>query len=324
MKNTLIFRFVVLMGFFLLIALMGCQQSAPEKSEDALAEDPASSSQPQEAEETAPVESQAFQEDSVNLQEQVEQQQQKLMELELKLKQQEENARLREDLKKQKEEMEELKRRVAQQEAARKDQKEAQVKASTEGQKQEAMAKKQPEQGKRPERRVSGVVVPEETPLVVGLQGSLSTLENQPGDEFDTYLEKSIKVDEEVVFPADTLVRGVVVDCRPSGKVKGKAEMTIRLKAIKYKGNMMPLKSNSLQFIAEGSTTKDAAIIGGGGGVGALIGGLIGGKKGAAIGALIGAGGGTAVVLKTSGKEVEFRPETRFQFILTRPLSFKK
>jgi len=54
--------------------------------------------------------------------------------------------------------------------------------------------------------------------------------------------------------------------------------------------------------------------------VGAIIGGIAGGKKGAAIGAVIGGGAGTAGVLVTRGKEVEFPPETKFQFQLAQPV----
>ena len=50
---------------------------------------------------------------------------------------------------------------------------------------------------------------------------------------------------------------------------------------------------------------EDAAKIGIPAGAGAVIGGIVGGKKGAAIGATVGGGAGTAVVLSTSGEEVE-------------------
>ena len=48
------------------------------------------------------------------------------------------------------------------------------------------------------------------------------------------------------------------------------------------------------------------------------MGGIIGGKKGVAVGAAVGGGAGTATVLTTKGKEVEFQPEHKFSFSLSR------
>ena len=62
---------------------------------------------------------------------------------------------------------------------------------------------------------------------------------------------------------------------------------------------------------------RDAAIIGGGAGVGAAIGAIAGGGKGAAIGAAVGGGAGTGTVLATKGKEIHYSPETRIPFTLT-------
>jgi len=60
----------------------------------------------------------------------------------------------------------------------------------------------------------------------------------------------------------------------------------------------------------------DAAIIGGGAGVGAAIGAIAGGGKGAAIGAAVGGAGGTGTVLATKGKEVKYDAESKLEFTL--------
>jgi hypothetical protein len=59
-----------------------------------------------------------------------------------------------------------------------------------------------------------------------------------------------------------------------------------------------------VDITAPDSHKRDAAIIGGGAGAGALIGAIADGKHGAGIGALIGAGAGTGIVLTNTGKEV--------------------
>ena len=72
--------------------------------------------------------------------------------------------------------------------------------------------------------------------------------------------------------------------------------------------------------MADDSHGKDAKIIGGGAGAGAILGAILDGKEGAAKGALIGAGTGTGVVLGTRGKEVGLGRGARWRVRLAQPL----
>jgi hypothetical protein len=71
---------------------------------------------------------------------------------------------------------------------------------------------------------------------------------------------------------------------------------------------------------AKGRGKRSAAMIGGGGGAGALIGGLAGGGKGAAIGAMAGAAAGTAGATMTGKRDVELPAESIVSFRLSKPL----
>lgn len=62
------------------------------------------------------------------------------------------------------------------------------------------------------------------------------------------------------------------------------------------------------QIEGEGSKGRDAAVVGGGAAVGAVIGSVIGGGSGAAIGAAIGAATGGGVVASTRGSEIDLEP----------------
>jgi len=75
------------------------------------------------------------------------------------------------------------------------------------------------------------------------------------------------------------------------------------------------------QVEGEGSKKRDAATIGGGAGVGAVIGAIAGGGKGAAIGAGAGAAAGTGVVLLTRGKDITLKRGTELAIQLDRPHS---
>jgi hypothetical protein len=68
---------------------------------------------------------------------------------------------------------------------------------------------------------------------------------------------------------------------------------------------------------------RNAALIGGGAGAGALLGGVFGGGKGALIGAAAGAGAGTTGAYATGKKDVAFGAERRLSFRLTQPLTTK-
>ena len=64
-------------------------------------------------------------------------------------------------------------------------------------------------------------------------------------------------------------------------------------------------------------------MIGGGGGLGAIIGGLAGGGKGALIGGLAGAGAGTAASAYTGNRDVIIPSESSVAFTLTAPVTVK-
>jgi outer membrane lipoprotein SlyB len=165
------------------------------------------------------------------------------------------------------------------------------------------------------------IVLAEGTKLVLRLQDPLSSKTNVTGDTFSAYLEKPVKAQDEVILPADTRVVGRVTESVPSGKVKGRARFAIQLEDVEWHGKMVPVLSNRLVFEADPSTKKDAIMIGAGSGIGAIIGGIAGGGKGAAIGAAVGGGAGTAGVLLTKGKEVEFPAETKFEFELQKDVT---
>lgn len=160
--------------------------------------------------------------------------------------------------------------------------------------------------------------------LEVRLSDRLSSNVNKSGDRFKATLEQDLKAGEELVAPAGSSVTGKLVEVKDSGKVKGKARISLALTSIQVGESDYSVDTEQITVEAEGTKGRDAKVIGGGAGVGALIGGLTGGKKGAAIGAAIGGGAGTAAVLVTEGEHVEFAPEQKFSFVLAKDLQVSK
>lgn len=307
-----------LLAAVLLLAAAGCQ-SKPAQT-PAQQQPPAAAAQPPAG--PSP--------EQLALEQKIKEQEQQLADLEKRLKDQQEVDKLRTELDSQKRQLAEMKKQSAQAQAA-----------PAAGQAPETAAPAQapaaPPAGEaaapatteapaaapveRAPKAKPAIVLAEGTRLVLRLQGPLSSKTNVTGDTFEGYLEKAVKVQDEVVLPVDARVTGRVTESVPSGKVKGRARFAIQLEDVEWKGKMVPILSNRLAFEADPSTKKDAIIIGGGSGLGAIIGGIAGGKKGAAIGAIVGGGAGTAGVLMTKGKEVEFPAETRFEFELQKDVT---
>jgi hypothetical protein len=161
-------------------------------------------------------------------------------------------------------------------------------------------------------------VIPAGTRLRVALTNAISSDKSRPGDSFMGVLAEPVVIDGKTVLEKGTKVRGLVVDAKGSGRVKGRATIQLRLTEIVRGDDSLDISTKPYSAVAESTKKRDAAIIGGGAGLGAAIGALAGGGKGALIGAGVGGGAGTATVLATKGKEIRYSPETRIQFTLAR------
>jgi len=156
------------------------------------------------------------------------------------------------------------------------------------------------------------------------LEHSLSTENNVAGDPFSMKVVESLKIDDKMIVPIGSTIKGVVAESARSGRVKGRAEMALRFtELILPNGKSYAIQAASVSHIAPATKKRDAMVIGGGAGLGALVGGIAGGGKGAGIGAASGAGAGTGVVLATRGKETGFSAGLALNVKLTEPLKMK-
>jgi len=147
------------------------------------------------------------------------------------------------------------------------------------------------------------LVIPSGTKLSVALIDLLDTDKNSAGDHFLASLAESVVIDGNTVLEKGTKVRGYVIEVQDSGRVKGLASIRLALTDIMQGTRMVAITTETFAATADSSQTRDAEIIAGGAGVGAVIGAIAGGKKGAAVGAIAGGGAGTGVVLGAKDKE---------------------
>jgi hypothetical protein len=160
------------------------------------------------------------------------------------------------------------------------------------------------------------VTIPAGTTLNVVLSSALDSGKNKAGDAFTGNLSEPVTIDGKTVLATGAKVEGTVLAAEGSGRVSGKASMSLALTSVTLHGKAVSISTKANAAEAEGTKGRDAAIIGGGAGVGAAIGAIAGGKKGAAIGAGIGGAGGTGTVLATKGKEVKYDAESKLDFTL--------
>ncbi|MBI1747988.1 MAG: IPT/TIG domain-containing protein [Acidobacteria bacterium] len=173
------------------------------------------------------------------------------------------------------------------------------------------------------ETRKAPITVPTGTPLKVRSVDAIRSDKNSVGDTFELTLDEPLVINGQTVARKGSQVVGRITQAKGSGRVKGRARLGFTLVSLKPGGQSQSyaIQTNQVAKEAPGTKKRDAAIIGGGAGVGAAIGAIAGGGKGAAIGAAVGGGGGTGAVLATKGKEVVYPPETSFTLKLRAPLT---
>ena len=179
----------------------------------------------------------------------------------------------------------------------------------------------QPVESRPPEPRFA--VIPGGSSLHVRLDAPLDSSVNKTGDTFRAIVDQDVVVDGKVLAPRGSIVEGRLSNVERSGRVEGRATMTLELTQLSIGNQSYPLQTGSVVFEAESTKKQDATKVGIGAGLGAAIGAIAGGGKGAAIGAAVGAGAGGATVVATRGKEVRLEAEHKLTFELRRDVSIR-
>jgi hypothetical protein len=164
------------------------------------------------------------------------------------------------------------------------------------------------------------ITVPAGTTIVVRMIDSVDSEKNRVGDAFLASLDEPIVVENQIVAEKGADVEGQLSEVRGAGRVAGKSELQLELKAITIQGQRYALSTSNYEVAGQGRGARSAKVIGGGAALGAIIGAIAGGGKGAAIGAATGAGAGTAVQVLTKGEQVRVPSETHLSFEINRPV----
>ena len=172
-----------------------------------------------------------------------------------------------------------------------------------------------------PEPQWREVTLTESTALPLVLTTAVSSETAEVENVVSARLGGPVSANGEVVLPEGTIVMGTVTNVERSGRVKGRARLTLVFDRAQLKDATLRIRTHDVRFEAESTTGEDAAKIGGGAIGGAIIGGILGGGEGAAKGAAIGGAAGTGVVMMTRGKEVNLPAGTAITATLAAPLT---
>ena len=186
----------------------------------------------------------------------------------------------------------------------------------------------------RPASSGATVTVPSGTRIGVVLENGISTATGKPGDSIYFRTSFPITINNKVVVPVGSYLRGEVTDSKRAGHMKGKAELRLHLNTLVFpNGYTVDLNANphstdsgKVKTDPEGKMTgpggkgKDAETVATTTATGAGIGAIAGGAKGAGIGAGIGGVAGLAAVLFSRGPEAQLPRGSSMDLQLERDL----
>lgn len=179
------------------------------------------------------------------------------------------------------------------------------------------------------------IEVPGGTHIPLVLHNAISTRSARPGDPvyFETLFP--IMIDGRVVIPAGSYMSGEVTEAKRAGRVKGRAELGIKLTTIILPNsymvdlNAMPSSAGSGggetvndegKVVGDSDKASDAGTVIKSTAAGAGIGGIAGGARGAGIGAGIGAAAGLGAVLLSRGPDAELPRGSTIEAVIDRSI----
>lgn len=183
--------------------------------------------------------------------------------------------------------------------------------------------------------------IPPGTHVLLRMMNSITTRTAQEGDYVYLRTGSPIAQNGRIVVPVGSYVQGVVSHVKRSGRVKGRAELGIRLETLTFPGGRVVRIAPRLDSVASegtgqrverrentieqgGEKGRDAGRVAIYAGSGAAIGGITDhGWEGAGIGAGIGGAVGLATVLLTRGREVDLRQGASVDVVFDRPVTLQ-
>jgi hypothetical protein len=164
--------------------------------------------------------------------------------------------------------------------------------------------------------RGSDWLIPQGTVLRVRIDQSVDTRRSRPGNRFQATLAEPVVRNGATLLPKGTRFTGHVMESKPSGRLKGRAVLSLTLDSFRANGREYQVNTGGTTRVSGRHKKRNLVLIGGGAGTGAGIGAIAAGGFGALVGAAAGTVAGTATAVITGKKNVGVPAETMLAFPL--------
>ena len=185
------------------------------------------------------------------------------------------------------------------------------------------------------------ITIPAGTKIPVALKNAISTKSNQQGDPVYAQTTFPVVLSDHIVIPAGTYMQGRIMQIKPAGRIKGRAEVMMHFTTLIYPSGYTVMLPGSLENApavdkakvkdkegtiradnGKGTKVAEVAIPAAEGG--ALAGGLARGtRSGTAIGAGLGAAVGVGIAMLSHGNDVKLAPGTTLEVVLQRDVAVR-
>lgn len=180
------------------------------------------------------------------------------------------------------------------------------------------------------------IVIPAGTKIPISLKNAISTKGNRQGDPVYAQTTFPVVVNDRIVIPAGTYMQGRIMQIKPAGRIKNRAEVMMHFTTLIYPNGYTVILPGSLENAPDvdkakvkdkegtikadsdkGSKAAKVAIPAAEGG--AMAGGIASGtRSGVAMGAGLGAAAGIGLAMLTKGNEVRLPPGTTLEVVMQR------
>jgi hypothetical protein len=181
------------------------------------------------------------------------------------------------------------------------------------------------------------ITVPAGTEVLLQLKSTIDTKNAQVGDGVYCQTAFPVSIDNVIVIPGGTYVKGEIVKVQRAGRVKGRAEVLFRFTSMIFpngytvdlpgtvhhdSGAANATVDDEGKIKADSQKAKDAGTVLKGTGIGAAGGGIATGTRAGVLGgAGIGAAAGLATVLLTRGQDLRIEAGTSLKMLTQVPLT---
>jgi len=168
--------------------------------------------------------------------------------------------------------------------------------------------------------------LPPDTVISVQMNGTLSSRTAHVGDKFTATVTVPVYANGRTVVPAGSIIEGRVTQVTPAKRMNRSGTIAIDFDDLVFPngtsvGLVGSLTSDDPETrrriddesrVSGEGNKRPSVFIGGGGAIGAVLGGIAGGGKGAVVGGVVGAGAGVASILLSKGEEAQVPSGTPF------------